>query len=113
MSMAEHSNAARIGSRELAGEDKPQKPEQMHDGKVSGMHIRRGAKGGYTAHHEHKHKETGHVMKDEDPHVIPNQAALLQHMQEHMPEEQGEDGTGGAEPQQPGAAAAGGGGAAE
>lgn len=102
MSSAEHSNAARIGSRELAGhgkEDKPKKPEEMHDGTVHKMMVGRGKNKGYTAHHVHHHKETGAEMQDSEPHLLSTMQELQQHMAQHMPEEQAEGG------EEPGAAA--------
>lgn len=98
----DHKEAGRIGARALAGSpkgEKPKKPEQEHDGKVHGMSIHRGKNKGYTVHHEYKHKESGATMRDEDPHVMNNQAELMEHIQQAMPEQGEGGGEGGEQPE--------------
>ncbi len=78
--------------------------------KVVGMHVRKGASGGYIARHETEDKEG---MPGPSPeHVMPDMAALHDHMDQHMGdgsgggnEEEEEAENEGAPQQQPGGTA--------
>lgn len=57
--------------------------------KPHSVHVKHGASGGYIATHHFKHKPGEEPQESED-HVLPDQDAMLAHMAENMPEEQGE-----------------------
>lgn len=47
------------------------------------VHVRRGHSGGFVVRHSHKPSDTGEMPPDEE-HVVPDMAALQQHMQDSM-----------------------------
>lgn len=69
--------------------------------KVTGMHVRKGASGGYMAKHQTEDEEGQPGPSPE--HVLPDMAALHDHMDQHMG-----DGGGDAEAENEGAPPAGG-----
>src|SRR5271170_1775267 len=72
---------------------------------VREMHLRRAANGGYIARHDMEPGEDGEMPQSED-HILPDMAAVHDHMDEHMGDGQdaGEDAEADAGPTgQPGA----------
>lgn len=47
------------------------------------IHIRHGKSGGFIVRHSHKPDADTGIMPEEDEHVLPDQASLLQHVQDN------------------------------
>jgi hypothetical protein len=50
------------------------------------VHVKHGASGGYIATHHFKHKQ-GEDPIDPEDHVLPDQQAMLDHMEANMPDQ--------------------------
>lgn len=59
--------------------------------KPHSVHVKHGASGGYIATHHHKQKPGEDPIESED-HVLPDQEAMLEHMAQNMPQDQGDAG---------------------
>jgi hypothetical protein len=83
----------------LGGEHKKKsekKSSKSH--KPDSIHVKKGKSGGYIATH-HFHHKPGEEPQESEDHVLPDQQAMLDHMEQNLPEEQGEMAQGGGEPQ--------------
>jgi hypothetical protein len=71
------------------GEHKPAEKKKKSGKKVKGMHVRRATSGGFIVKHDMdaSAEPTGKPMEQEE-HVIPDIAALHDHMEQHMGDEE-------------------------
>jgi hypothetical protein len=71
---------------EALGKGHESKPKKEGKGKhPKEVHVRRGASGGYIAKHLHEPGEDGQMPPENgEEHVLPDKAAMLAHMDEHM-----------------------------
>jgi hypothetical protein len=62
---------------------KEEKKEPKKGKKAKGLHLRHGSSGGFIAKHDAMMGEDG-AMGEQEEHVLPNKAAMLAHVEEHM-----------------------------